>query len=78
MTAGTTSIRAAHDATPNVPIVSLASADPMMMGWAQTMARPGGVIDCVFLAVLHTKRLEVLKVVWPQATRFGVRPYCDR
>ena len=41
VTASTTSIRAAHNAVPNVPIVSWGAADPVMMGWAQSLARPG-------------------------------------
>jgi putative ABC transport system substrate-binding protein len=72
VTAGTTSIRAAHDAVPNVSIVSWASGDPVMMGWAQTLARPGGMITGLFLiASTVVKPVELLKEVRPKATTFG-------
>src|SRR5262249_4144783 len=71
VTGGTPGIRAAHDAAPNVPIVSRAGPDPVSMGWAKTLARPGGMITGVFLAGLNSKRLELLKEVRPQATTFG-------
>jgi putative ABC transport system substrate-binding protein len=72
VTSSTTAIRAAHDAAPNVPIVSYAAADPVMMGWAQTLARPGGMITGVFLPQgMNVKRFELLKEVRPQATTFG-------
>ena len=72
VTAGTTSIRAVHAAGPNIPIVSIASGDPVMMGWAQTLARPGGMITGLFLfASSVVKPVEWLKEVRPQATTFG-------
>ena len=71
VTYGTTAIRAAHDAAPNVPIVSWLSGDPVAMGWAQTLARPGGMITGVFQQSLTGKRFELLKEVRPQGTAFG-------
>jgi putative ABC transport system substrate-binding protein len=71
VTAGTTTIRAVHDAAPNVPIVTWAGADPTLMGWAQTLARPSGMITGLFDAGSTDKRLELLKAVRPQAIRFG-------
>jgi len=72
VTSGTTAIRAAHAAAPNVPIVSMAAADPVMMGWAQSLARPGGMITGLFLIVSTlVKPFELLKEVRPQATTFG-------
>jgi putative ABC transport system substrate-binding protein len=71
VTAGTTTIRSVHDAAPNVPIVSWGGADPLIMGWAQSLARPGGMITGVFEADSNAKRLELLKEVRPQATTFG-------
>jgi putative ABC transport system substrate-binding protein len=44
VTNNTATIRAVHNAAPNLPIVSWAAADPVNMGWAQTLARPGGMI----------------------------------
>jgi len=72
VTAGTTTIRAAHDVAPNVPIVTWAGADPRVMGWAQTLARPGGMITGVFEIDADPKKFELLKEVRPQATRFGL------
>jgi len=54
-TAARTSIVAAHAAALNVPIVSWAAADPVGMGWAQAMARPGGMITGVFLVILQMR-----------------------
>jgi putative tryptophan/tyrosine transport system substrate-binding protein len=72
VTAGTTAIRAVHAAAPNVPIVSIAAADPVMMGWAQTLAKPSGMITGLFLfASTVVKPVEWLKEVRPQATTFG-------
>jgi putative ABC transport system substrate-binding protein len=71
VTSSTTAIRAAHDAAPNVPIVSWAAAHPVIMGWAQTLAKPGGMITGVFQVGSNAKRFELLKEVRPQATTFG-------
>jgi len=71
VTAGTTTIRAAHDAAPNVPIVTWGGANPLFMGWARTLARPGGMITGVFEINANSKKFELLKQVQPQATTFG-------
>jgi putative ABC transport system substrate-binding protein len=41
------------------------------MGWAQSLARPGGVITGIFLQGGNLKGFEVLKEVRPQAMTFG-------
>jgi ABC-type uncharacterized transport system substrate-binding protein len=41
------------------------------MGWAQTLARPGGMITGVFQQSPTDKRFELLKEVRPQGTTFG-------
>jgi len=72
VTSSTTAIRAAHRAAPNIAIVSWASGDPILMGWAQTLARPGGMITGLFLVASSVaKPLELLKEVRPLATTFG-------
>src|SRR5262245_59832848 len=72
VTSNTTAIRAAHAAAPTVPIVSWAAADPVAMGWAQSMARPGGMITGLFLvSSTLEKPLELLKQVRPSATVFA-------
>ena len=72
VTAGTTAVQAAHAAAPTVPIVSRASGDPVAMGWAQSLARPGGMITGMSImgSELLVKRLDLLKQVRPQATAF--------
>jgi putative ABC transport system substrate-binding protein len=68
----TTAIRAAHHAAPNIPIVSWVAGDPIMMGWAQTLARPGGMITGLFVHDSNlVKPFEVLKELRPQANTFG-------
>jgi putative ABC transport system substrate-binding protein len=54
VTAGTTSIRAAKDATNTIPIVITAGADPVEMGFAHSLARPGGNITG--LSILASRR----------------------
>jgi putative tryptophan/tyrosine transport system substrate-binding protein len=72
VTNNTATIRAVHNAAPNLPIVSWAAADPVNMGWAQTLARPGGMITGVFQDEgTGGKRLELLKEALPQASVFG-------
>ena len=73
VTGGTTAIRAAHNAAPTTPIVSSGSADPVAMGWAQTLARPGGMITGMSImgSELLVKRLDLLRQVRPQATVFA-------
>src|SRR5262245_52397144 len=50
VTTSSGAVRAAYDAAPNVPIVTWAGPSPVLMGWAQTLARPGGMITGVFEA----------------------------
>ena len=68
VTSGTTSIQAAKDATKTTPIVIAAGADPVVMGFAQSLARPGGNITG--LSILgrdfFQKRLELLRQAAPQ------------
>jgi putative ABC transport system substrate-binding protein len=71
VTFGGTSIQAAHEAAPNVPIVSVVGPDPVMMGWAKTLARPGGMITGLFFNIGGNKRLELLRELRPEATKFG-------
>jgi len=72
VTSHTTAIRAVHDAAPNVPIVSWGAGDPIMMGWAQSLARPGGMITGLFILSSNIiKPFEVLKELRPQANTFG-------
>src|SRR5262245_15714104 len=72
VTSSSAAVRAAHAAAPTVPIVSWAAADPAAMGWAQSMARPGGMITGLFLVTSALEKpLELLKQVRPSATAFA-------
>src|SRR5215831_1178273 len=61
VTNGGSSIQAAHNAAPNIPIVSWVGPEPVMMGWAQSLAKPGGMITGLFFIGVFPKRLELLK-----------------
>jgi putative ABC transport system substrate-binding protein len=65
-------VRAVKDATSEIPIVMLYVADPVGLGLASSLARPGGhltgvatVVPGAFLA----KTLELLRELLPQAKR---------
>jgi putative ABC transport system substrate-binding protein len=74
VTAGTTSVQAAWDATKTIPIVIAAGADPVEMQFAQSLARPGGNITGLStLAVeIGAKRLELLLQAVPRARAVAV------
>jgi len=60
-------------ATQTIPIVYAISADPVRLGLASSLAKPGGNSSGVtFLSdEIAAKRLELLKEVAPRATRVG-------
>src|SRR5262249_31746044 len=64
---------AARDATQTIPIVTV-SGDPVAMGLAASLARPGGNITgfTLFLDEISVKRLEVLKEAVPTVKRVAV------
>jgi putative ABC transport system substrate-binding protein len=65
--------QAAKDATKTIPVVFTAANDPVGDGQVASLARPGGnLTGFSFLAPeLNWKRLELLKDVFPKATRIG-------
>jgi putative tryptophan/tyrosine transport system substrate-binding protein len=71
---GAISIRAALQATDTIPIVMLASNDPVSAGFVTSLARPGGnATGLAYLsAPLAPKRLELLKETVPHVTRIAV------
>ena len=73
VTSSNTSIRAMTKAAPTVPIVSWASGDPIVMGWAQSLAKPGGMVTGLSImgGDMFIKYLELLREVRPEATRFA-------
>jgi putative tryptophan/tyrosine transport system substrate-binding protein len=66
--------RAAQRATSVVPVVMVASSDPVGTGIISELARPGGNVTGVTLASpeVSGKRLELLKELVPRATRVAV------
>src|SRR5262245_22354842 len=69
VTSGTTSVRAVKSVTNTVPIVIALGADPVEMGFAKSLAQPGGNITG--LSILGTEiareRLDLLHQAVPRA-----------
>jgi putative ABC transport system substrate-binding protein len=67
-------VAAAKAATDSIPIVMIASADPVASGWAATLARPGGNVTGVTILGpdLDAKRLQLLRELVPAARRLAV------
>jgi putative tryptophan/tyrosine transport system substrate-binding protein len=67
-------IRAAKQATKTIPIVMMASFDPVETGIVDSLARPGGNITGVARLTheLNGKRLELFKEAVPRISRVGV------
>jgi putative ABC transport system substrate-binding protein len=75
---------AARGASPTIPIVTV-SGDPVAMGLATSLGRPGGNVTgfTLFLDEISVKRLEVLKEAVPAVERVVVlwvasNPFWDR
>ena len=67
-------LQAAKQATPTIPIVMVASFDPVEAGMVESLAHPGGNITGVvrFAQELSGKRLELFKEAVPKISRVGV------
>jgi putative tryptophan/tyrosine transport system substrate-binding protein len=74
VTASTAATLAVKRSTDSVPIVTATGADHVSLGLASTMARPGGnVTGMTSLASdLTPKRVELLRVFFPQLSRLAV------
>ena len=71
---GTREVAAAKQATSSIPIVTFITPDPIGMGFAQSLARPGGnVTGLTAMDVeIYGKRTELLKQAVPNLKRVGV------
>jgi putative ABC transport system substrate-binding protein len=69
----TPALLAAKAATGTTPIVGM-SGDPVRTGLAASLARPGGNVTGIAIAIsdLEPKRLQLLKETVPQVSRVGV------
>jgi putative tryptophan/tyrosine transport system substrate-binding protein len=69
-----TSLRAAKQATKNVPIVMVTNQDPVATGLVNDLARPSGNVTGIARLTrdLSGKRLELLKEIIPSISRVGV------
>jgi ABC-type uncharacterized transport system substrate-binding protein len=67
-------IRAAQRASSTIPIIMTTVSDPVALGFAASLARPGGNITglSLFAPELGGKRLELLKEVVPRLSRVAV------
>ena len=67
-------IRAAKKATKTIPIVMRSSVDPVIAGYVDSLARPGGNITGLtnLGRDLSAKRVELLKEIFPQISRIAV------
>ena len=64
----------AKNATRTVPVVAVGVDNPVEMGLAATMARPGGNVTGIssWAGELAAKRLQVLRELVPSARRIGI------
>ncbi len=74
LTRGTSAAVAAKNATRTIPIVMLASGDPVGTGVVASLARPGGNVTGLsgFTKELAAKRVQLLKEIVPRAARIAV------
>ena len=74
VSSSTGAIRAAKQATKTIPIVMVASFDPVEIGMVESLARPGGNITGLtrLTRELSGKRLELFKEAVPGISRVGV------
>jgi putative ABC transport system substrate-binding protein len=72
--AATPAVKAAQGATTAIPIIIVHSADPVGLGFATSLARPGGNITGLssMSPELSGKRLELLKEAVPKLSRVAV------
>jgi putative tryptophan/tyrosine transport system substrate-binding protein len=73
-TQGLAPASAAKAATTTIPIVFNVAEDPVRLGLVTSLARPSGNLTGInfFTSETHAKRLELLRLLMPRATRVAV------
>ena len=66
--------QAAHEATQTIPIVMIASGDPVSAGLVKSLSHPGGNVTGLtyYATELTAKRLELLREAVPNLNKVGV------
>jgi putative ABC transport system substrate-binding protein len=74
VTAGATAAIAAQKATSTIPIVTATGPDPVALGLAASLSRPGGNVTGVtsISSELSGKRLELMREMMPRAPRVAI------
>ena len=74
VTIGTDGTRAAQQATRTIPIVTVVGADPVAMGFAKSLARPGGNVTGLTsaAAAIALKQLQLMRELLPVASRVAI------
>ena len=67
-------IQAAKEATKTIPVVMISSVDPVVAGYVESFARPGGNITGITTISrdLSAKRMELLKEVLPKMSQVAL------
>ena len=74
VTSGNAGVRAAREASSTIPIVAATFTDPITLGFAASLARPGGSITglATQFEALVTKQQQILKETLPRAARIVI------
>ncbi len=74
VTAGTPAVQAARLATKTIPIVVAIMPDPVALGFAASLSRPGGNVTGVanLFEELTVKQLQIFREVMPKAKRIAL------
>ena len=77
--AGVQAVRAARQASITIPIVVAIMSDPVALGFAASLARPGGNVTGLanLFEELTSKQLQIFKETMPRATRVAILSYVD-
>ena len=79
VTTGPWAVRAARQASITIPIVVAIMSDPVALGFAASLARPGGNVTGLanLFEELTPKQLQIFKETMPRATRVAILSYVD-